>query len=96
MPFVLPQTLAKRQLKREIVLLRKDLPKGWMPMIEVEHGGDRAVVFPLSPSDKEYGVVRTRFKENGGVFGAKIQEVNISYHGPVFIICRIGRDIEEA
>jgi hypothetical protein len=47
-----------------------------MPMIEVEKGGDRAVAFPLSPSDREYKIASARFKENGGVAGAKIQEVN--------------------
>ncbi len=43
-------------------------------MIEVEKGGDRAVAFPLSPSDWEYRMARTRFDENGGVPGAKILE----------------------
>jgi hypothetical protein len=73
------QTLVKRQLKREIVQIRKNMPEGWMPMVEIEKGGDRAVAFPLSPSDKEYAMVRTRFEDNGGVVGAKIREVNITH-----------------
>ncbi len=46
-----------------------------MPMIEVDQGGDRAVVFPLLPNDSEYKIVSARFNENGGVANAKIQQV---------------------
>jgi hypothetical protein len=62
-------------LKREIVQIQKDLPNDWMPMIEVDQGGDRAVVFPLLPNDIEYKIVSARFNENGGVANAKIQQV---------------------
>jgi hypothetical protein len=62
-------------LKREIVQIQKDLPKDWLPMIEVDQGGDRVVVFPLSPNDSEYKMVSARFDEHGGVPGAKIKQV---------------------